>query len=319
MARCDVVSNAYYRNITLKNIVINNPKMSPGVILGGNGDNRDGSGRRSARVHPRIDGLVLDNVVVTFDPPMVTDPMMVFPGLHHATQDDPYIRQGIILMISVLSILVLLLVGWCWFASPFRHTTMERDNEAEQERIREGNRSTETSLSFPRSTDRTHSLHQDETVDDKQHYRQIDQCDGEGSNPKSDVDDNGVDTTPLTPLLQNYTDEPEGDESPRTSEDVGRVDIDSTSSLLNILKTENVSSFCRVACRLIAFSVPILLTFLFLYWLAIRARTHRFTEYFACSGVSDGIVRGATFPVPSCFQDESRGNEKIAELNVLLL
>ena len=73
LARCDVVNNAYYRNITLKDIIINNPKMSTGVIMGGGGvsstDATSGSvdSNNELDTRPRIDGLVFDNVKVTFD------------------------------------------------------------------------------------------------------------------------------------------------------------------------------------------------------------------------------------------------------------
>jgi len=79
IAKCHVVNKSKYKNITLQNVRINNPKMSPGVLLG-NGDNT-------------IENVVFDSVRVTKGAPV---PMAryklseTFPGLLQPIH-DPYV------------------------------------------------------------------------------------------------------------------------------------------------------------------------------------------------------------------------------------
>jgi Glycosyl hydrolases family 28 len=73
MAECNMVPDAVFRNLTLLNIQINNPKMSPGVIMGG-----------KRETHNMIDGILFDNVRVTKGPPVPPaqyDRVISFPGL----------------------------------------------------------------------------------------------------------------------------------------------------------------------------------------------------------------------------------------------
>jgi hypothetical protein len=78
-AKCHIVQESTYRNIMLIDIQINNPKMSPGVLLG-HEDNK-------------IDGIVFDNVRVTKGRPL---PMSrykrenTFPGTLQPIH-DPYV------------------------------------------------------------------------------------------------------------------------------------------------------------------------------------------------------------------------------------
>jgi polygalacturonase len=81
-AQCNVVDQAKFRNITIRNTLINNPKMSPGVILG------DAS-------NPMED-LVFDNVRVTKGKvlPYAKEELTVtFPGLKQPI-DDKYVPDS---------------------------------------------------------------------------------------------------------------------------------------------------------------------------------------------------------------------------------
>lgn len=78
-SRCHVVNKSKYRNIQLVNIRINNPRMSPGVILGSD-DNE-------------IESVVFDHVHVTKGDPVpyaTQDRTVTFPGLLQPIR-DPYI------------------------------------------------------------------------------------------------------------------------------------------------------------------------------------------------------------------------------------
>jgi hypothetical protein len=78
-SRCLVVKEAKFRNIELVNIHINNPKMSPGVILGTDDD--------------AIESVVFDHVRVTKGKPVPyanEDLFVTFPGLLQPIH-DPYV------------------------------------------------------------------------------------------------------------------------------------------------------------------------------------------------------------------------------------
>lgn len=82
-AQCHVVPKAAYTNITLRNVLINNPRMSPGVILGGE--------------DPYIQNILFDTVrMTTGDPdPRARVPRTVsFPGLLQPI-DDPYVPHSV--------------------------------------------------------------------------------------------------------------------------------------------------------------------------------------------------------------------------------
>lgn len=103
-ASCDGIENSLYRNITLRNVLINNPLNSPGVIIGG-------------RLNP-IDGLIFDNVVVTKGgPAMNIDRHNIFYGLKQPI-DDPFINPllyafvgGVLLVMIILVLQCLLRIG----------------------------------------------------------------------------------------------------------------------------------------------------------------------------------------------------------------
>jgi hypothetical protein len=78
-SRCHVVKESKYRNIELVNIMINNPEMSPGVILGSDGD--------------AIERVLFDRVRVTKGKPVPYaeyDLTETFPGLLQPIH-DPYV------------------------------------------------------------------------------------------------------------------------------------------------------------------------------------------------------------------------------------
>lgn len=72
-AECRTVPSTEYRNLTIRNIQINNPIMSPGVLLGGREE-----------THNLIHGVLFDNVRVTRGQPLpqaLIDRTVTFPGL----------------------------------------------------------------------------------------------------------------------------------------------------------------------------------------------------------------------------------------------
>jgi Glycosyl hydrolases family 28 len=82
-AECNVVPTSRYRNITLSNIQINHPGLSPGVIMGGTTD--DASNSRAT-----IDTIVFHNVQVTFKAPVpaaMRSRTESFPGLNQPIRD----------------------------------------------------------------------------------------------------------------------------------------------------------------------------------------------------------------------------------------
>jgi Glycosyl hydrolases family 28 len=84
-AECRAVVGTVYRNVTLRNVQINNPIMSPGVILGGAGHDDDNTAV--------IDQVLFDNVRVTQGPPIgPVDRTISFPGLLQPI-DDHYVPK----------------------------------------------------------------------------------------------------------------------------------------------------------------------------------------------------------------------------------
>lgn len=82
-AQCHVVPKTSYSNITLRNVVMNNPRMSPGVILGGE--------------DPYIQDVLFDNVrLTTGDPdPRARVPRTIsFPGLLEPIH-DPFVPHTV--------------------------------------------------------------------------------------------------------------------------------------------------------------------------------------------------------------------------------
>jgi hypothetical protein len=91
---CNAVEKSKFRNITLRNIIINNPKTSPGVLLGGD-DNT-------------IEGIVFDNVVATKGRPIAAmrDPESLFPG-RQLPIHDPELLQGRLFLATAIIMLAL--------------------------------------------------------------------------------------------------------------------------------------------------------------------------------------------------------------------
>jgi hypothetical protein len=82
-AKCHIVSQASFRNITLRNVLINNPNVSPGVIMGDESN--------------PMESIVFDNVRVTKGPlvPYATeDRTVTFPGLLQRV-DDRYVVSSV--------------------------------------------------------------------------------------------------------------------------------------------------------------------------------------------------------------------------------
>lgn len=76
-SKCHVVQNAKFRNITLRNVHINNPARSPGVIFGNHMDT--------------IDTVLFENVQVTRGLPLLISRMdrhETFPGTQQPIQDE---------------------------------------------------------------------------------------------------------------------------------------------------------------------------------------------------------------------------------------
>lgn len=97
VAECHVVGTSRYRNITLSNIRINRPKMSPGVILGGQSAVND------------IENILFANVTVTHDPPIYPNlnRSEAFPGLLQPIHDKFVPRSMVIHNDEELC-------GFCW-------------------------------------------------------------------------------------------------------------------------------------------------------------------------------------------------------------
>lgn len=85
-------------NITLKDITINNPKRSPGVIMG---DDKT-----------KISGLVFENVLVTRGPRLYSDPRLLFPGLSLPV-DDPALDTGIMLLSAIVALTLVAITSCC--------------------------------------------------------------------------------------------------------------------------------------------------------------------------------------------------------------
>eukprot|EP00522_Entomoneis_paludosa_P002746 CAMPEP_0172475036 /NCGR_PEP_ID=MMETSP1065-20121228/69659_1 /TAXON_ID=265537 /ORGANISM="Amphiprora paludosa, Strain CCMP125" /LENGTH=686 /DNA_ID=CAMNT_0013233229 /DNA_START=148 /DNA_END=2208 /DNA_ORIENTATION=+ len=76
-SKCHVVQESKFRNITLRNIRINNPEMSPGVIIGSHEDT--------------IDDILFENVLVTRGLPLPIarmDRHETFPGIRQPIHDE---------------------------------------------------------------------------------------------------------------------------------------------------------------------------------------------------------------------------------------
>ena len=77
-AKCHVVREAKFRNITLRNVTMHKPAMSPGVILG---DAHD----------PTLESIVFENVIVTKNDPLPyaqEERTVTFPGLKQPIHDN---------------------------------------------------------------------------------------------------------------------------------------------------------------------------------------------------------------------------------------
>lgn len=230
IAQCNSVPKAQIRNLTLRNIQINNPKMSPGVILGG-----------SSESHNMIDGVLFDNVRVTKGPLLSqaeVDRMIIFPGLlqpivdHYVPND--YERQVVKelnqdisnadLFASLLLILnILLLIAFrCCCCSAKKHIVY-------------------TPLQPPSDDDNDTDSHSDDNED----------------SPSTSM-------KPTNPLHSCY----------------GRV-----MATLFVFDFVFVVSMYKVA--------------------RVQPQWKLTDHYFRCSGVTNGIATGGTWPVPFCFANNS--------------
>jgi hypothetical protein len=91
-AECNVVPTSRYRNITLSNIQINRPHLSPGVIMG------------ESSIRPTIDTITFHNVQVTFQAPGAAasqSRIVSFPGLSRPIRDK-FVPQDQVQQVSAV-------------------------------------------------------------------------------------------------------------------------------------------------------------------------------------------------------------------------
>jgi hypothetical protein len=86
MAQCRPSKESIYKDIILKNILINNPQGSPGTIIG-----KD------------LRGLVFDNVITDWSSSSIIDLRQTFPSLQDEPFEiDPYVRQAVVGLFALL-------------------------------------------------------------------------------------------------------------------------------------------------------------------------------------------------------------------------
>jgi hypothetical protein len=218
LAQCNVVDKSTYMNITLKDITINNPRRSPGVIMGDD--------------ETKISGIVFDNVLVTRGPRLYSDPRLLFPGLSLPMDDRP-LETGIMLL-SAIVVLTLVAITSCCVGCRYSQKYYRR------KRLQ------------------SWMLLDDEEIEASSIYT--------SSN-----------------LYEWYF---------RYMHLIGKYFPSGTTT----------SGALRQTLFTLLFSM---LGFLCWWFVAILRMQEDVTDYFACQGVSRGIARGATWPVPSCFHDET--------------
>jgi hypothetical protein len=219
LAQCNVVDKSRYKNITLKDITINNPRRSPGVIMGDD--------------ETKISGLVFDNVLVTRGPRLYSDPRLLFPGLNLPMDDRP-LETGVMLL-SAIVILAVVAMASCCVAC--RHSQKY----------------------YRRKRLQSWMLLNEEEIEASSIYASSD----------------------LYDIYEWYF---------RAMHLIVKYFPSGTSSAL------------RQTLFTIIFS---LLGLLCWWFVAILRMQEDITDYFACEGVSRGVAKGATWPVPNCFHDET--------------
>lgn len=138
-ASCRAVDQSKYRNITLRNVTINNPKGSPGVILGNENN--------------MIESITFDNVVVTHDTTGLAR-MVAFPALEQSNIRDPYVHRGRVLyrvgIASFILVCLACIVSRFWRRCDGRQMvpTEDLDEIPSKESLQEGNRNVQA-RAFP--------------------------------------------------------------------------------------------------------------------------------------------------------------------------
>jgi hypothetical protein len=218
LAQCDAVDKSTYMNITLKDITINNPKRSPGVIKGDD--------------ETKIMGIVFDNVLVTRGPRLYSDPRLLFPGLSLPIEDQS-LDTGIMLL-SAIVVLTLVAITSCCVGCRYSQKYYRRKR--------------------------------------LQSWMLLDDAEIEESSIYSSSD-----------LYEWYS---------RYLRLIGKCIPSGTRTTCALRQTMSTLLFS-------------MLGFLCWWFVAILRMQEDVTDYFACQGVSGGIARGATWPVPSCFHDDT--------------
>mmetsp|Transcript_28005 Transcript_28005/g.41270 ORF Transcript_28005/g.41270 Transcript_28005/m.41270 type:complete len:822 (-) Transcript_28005:88-2553(-) len=126
--KCDAGYHSTFRNIMLKDIRINNPRQSAGVIMGGEGN--------------VIDGLVMDSVVVQQTRRSALrdgddhDLNHLFPGLQKASLHDKYVQDGrtiLTVIIIVTIVFVIGIMGFCARAYSSKQCKMAKSDAEKNE------------------------------------------------------------------------------------------------------------------------------------------------------------------------------------------
>lgn len=270
---CSAVPDAFYRNITLRNVQIHNPLQSPGVLMGAV------PGSESSQ-QDQIDGIFFHNVQVTLDDKPTkseVDIHALFPGLSYPLQ-DPYVRYGLEMVLVALLLLIVVLVclqrmGWFGRFCGGGHPD-------------ENGRGNVDYHTVPIANSDEPEMHTTETQT--------------LPSPNSSVID--------TP----FRDDDGGNESGApeelpNDEDVDIVELDDHDGLAQGGRQED-EGYPRggtVLCKIVVLIVWVLLCCLSIFWWKTIKSTHLLTEYYLCEGVRNGIASGNTWPVPHCFQDQT--------------
>jgi len=233
-SKCNAVRSSKFRNITLRNVVINNPKASPGVLMGDENN--------------RIEGMVFEDVVVMQGPPISTkmDRVRLFPGLGRSI-DDPGMRQ-LVFVLTLLGFISLALLLCCIKTPAWVEYRFLQPN---------------------------------------------------GSSTEYDDDDS-------TPFQRDRVADPDASHFDDLSTLTGMEADDEAAVCGCCLSQKNDTVQLKQRYRVLIVIFVAIFAILCGWLLRTSYKMRNVKQYFECRGVEGGIARGSTWPVPSCFHDETK-------------
>ena len=306
MQTCQAVSgSSYYRNITLRDITIRNPKGSPGVILGGGDHHQDkndyddyeNDDKMGYNTPPPIVNLTFHNVQVILDDDDESgnpssdggdggrrrprEPLSkLFPSLSYPVHDPIAQRTvwiafgiGVVITIAILILTIRCICQCC----------QQRRQQQHQQR---------------RPTGMTRLSSNEEGYDNDCENEQDVFQDEENDIPDDDDDEEEEDGVMRPSESSSRQRRRRQQQQPRQ---VPRHVILRVMDCVWEFWIQILCVFIIMFCTMIL----ILATIQFVYWIWLIPKVDSPYKYFVCQGVVGGVATGNTNPVPFCLDDQT--------------